>query len=341
MTSNIKLSICIPTYNRADCLKEALDSLIHQSTNEVEIVISDNASKDNTEEIVNSYRSYFPNLTYYRAEKNQGAGANFLKVIELASGEFCWFLGSDDKIEENGIRTVLSKLKIHPEVSGCCVNINYYDKSLSKIITSKPFFKFTEDTYITDKEVMAEKLFHNLAYLSCVICKKNLWNAVVKETKAEKMLLPYQEIYVHLFVLSTMFLQIPRWLYISQACTGKRNDNDSFLNDLGHFERFKVEVLGWYGIVSQLFNKQDPLRRQILNKVISDFVFYIVLDLKINTDIPSQTIFKTCYPLYRSSLAFWTLLTPLAFIPSFALKMLRSFYRKAVKPFRNKSTIPT
>ena len=57
---NYELSICIPTYNRAEYLKEALDSIIKQindtNRDKVEICISDNASEDNTKELIENYR---------------------------------------------------------------------------------------------------------------------------------------------------------------------------------------------------------------------------------------------------------------------------------------------
>lgn len=107
---NIKLSICIPTYNRAAFLGEALESVIGQATDEVEIVVSDNASTDHTEALVRDYQSRFPRIRYHRNPENLGADRNFLKVVELAEGEYCWLLGSDDALAEGAISAVLPLL---------------------------------------------------------------------------------------------------------------------------------------------------------------------------------------------------------------------------------------
>ena len=107
---SIKLSICIPTYNRAAFLGEALDSVIRQATDEVEIVVSDNASTDHTEALVREYQARFPRIRYHRNPENLGADRNFLKVVELGQGEYCWLLGSDDALAEGAIAALLPLL---------------------------------------------------------------------------------------------------------------------------------------------------------------------------------------------------------------------------------------
>lgn len=84
------LSICIPTYNRANYLAKSLDSLIclpefHSS--EVEIVISDNASTDDTKQVVKTYSDKYKNIYYYRNDTNI-RDKNFPTVIKLANGIF-------------------------------------------------------------------------------------------------------------------------------------------------------------------------------------------------------------------------------------------------------------
>ena len=107
---SIRLSICIPTYNRAAFLGYALDSIIAQATDEVEIVVSDNASTDGTEALVRDYQSRFPRIRYHRNPENLGADRNFLKVVEIAQGEYGWLLGSDDALADGAIAAVLSRL---------------------------------------------------------------------------------------------------------------------------------------------------------------------------------------------------------------------------------------
>ena len=110
------LSICIPTYNRADYLKECLDSVVAQFDgreirDNVEVVISDNASSDNTCELAEEYCKKFNNIKYFRNNKNVGFDLNVINVVEKANGEYCWYMGDDDVIGGNNLRFVVDFLK--------------------------------------------------------------------------------------------------------------------------------------------------------------------------------------------------------------------------------------
>ena len=72
MQNKIQLSFCITTRNRADFIGEALDSIISQAGDNVEIVVVDGASTDNTTEVVGQYQKKFNNIVYRRLEKNGG-----------------------------------------------------------------------------------------------------------------------------------------------------------------------------------------------------------------------------------------------------------------------------
>ncbi len=66
-----QLSICIPTYNRKECLSQCLESIIKQSVfNDIEIIISDNASTDGTFDIIKEYCDKFSNISYFRNSEN-------------------------------------------------------------------------------------------------------------------------------------------------------------------------------------------------------------------------------------------------------------------------------
>lgn len=81
------LSICIPTYNRANHLKKTLDSIVLQKAfgEDVEIIISDNASTDETEQVASSYCKKYDNIMYYRNEQNV-RDKNYPIVLSRANG---------------------------------------------------------------------------------------------------------------------------------------------------------------------------------------------------------------------------------------------------------------
>lgn len=86
------LSICIPTYNRAEQLKQCLNSIVVQdlfvNTNKIEVVISDNCSTDNTFDIVKEFMDEYPQkIKYFKTEKNIGFD-NFEQVLKKGTGLF-------------------------------------------------------------------------------------------------------------------------------------------------------------------------------------------------------------------------------------------------------------
>lgn len=92
------LSIGMPVYNSEDCIGRAIESLLEQTYPNMEIVISDNCSTDRTKEICLSYAAADNRIRYHRNAIDIGKEPNFLRVLELATGEyFIWNCGDDDR----------------------------------------------------------------------------------------------------------------------------------------------------------------------------------------------------------------------------------------------------
>ncbi len=125
--NNTILSICIPTYNRAQYLKKTLTSIVSQFKNEdirrqVEIVISDNASEDNTREVVEEFKNRFENVKYFRNNKNLGFDRNLYNAIRKSEGLFCWTLNDDKILNSNALDYMLNILKSNQTIGFFCVN---------------------------------------------------------------------------------------------------------------------------------------------------------------------------------------------------------------------------
>ncbi len=107
------LSICVPTYNRAHLLKIMLQAALPQVkelSDLVELCISDNASPDNTAEVVEQARKLGP-LNYARNASNLGGTFNFVSVAtRLARGEYVWLIGDDDLLNKDAVARVVGTL---------------------------------------------------------------------------------------------------------------------------------------------------------------------------------------------------------------------------------------
>jgi abequosyltransferase len=119
--SGVLLSVCIPTYNRAEFLRQALASILAQTdgtvADELEIVVSDNASSDDTDQVVAQLRKNTSlKINYFRNERNVGFDRNCLTAVERASGRYCWLLGDDDLLAAGALATLLQTIKANPAV---------------------------------------------------------------------------------------------------------------------------------------------------------------------------------------------------------------------------------
>lgn len=104
------LTIAIPTYNRALCLRELLPALSEELRDEprVELIISDNASPDETPSVVQDFVKRGLRVRYIRNDQNIGPDANFLQCFELASGKYFWLFSDDDLIVPGGVAKILT-----------------------------------------------------------------------------------------------------------------------------------------------------------------------------------------------------------------------------------------
>ncbi len=109
------VSICIPTYNRADMVGDAIRSALSQTYPALEVVVVDNASTDRTAEVVASLAD--PRLRFERNDRNLGLFGNFNRCIELARGTLVHILHSDDTIPPGFTRACVDLILAHPEVA--------------------------------------------------------------------------------------------------------------------------------------------------------------------------------------------------------------------------------
>ena len=108
------VSICIPTYNRAHMVNRAIESALSQTYPNIEIIVVDDGSTDNTDDLVFSYQD--SRVTYVKNFKNLGQFRTFNRCIELAKGKYIHILHSDDYIDSEFTRICVDFLEDNPNV---------------------------------------------------------------------------------------------------------------------------------------------------------------------------------------------------------------------------------
>lgn len=107
--STATVTVCIPTYNRADLLRSTIGSVLAQSFEDYVLVVADNASEDDTEAVVRSFDD--PRVRYLRHEANIGPTANFNACLRAADSEFVMLLCDDDLLQPGFLETAVADLR--------------------------------------------------------------------------------------------------------------------------------------------------------------------------------------------------------------------------------------
>lgn len=256
------LSICIPTYNRCNYLEDTLKSIIVQLTPEVEIVISDNASTDQTELIVGEFSKKYKDIIYSRAEKNNGPDANFLRVVSLGRGEYCWLLSDDDTIMPGGIATILQAIKDQCDIY--TFNETTCDNKMKPIIKRRRLI-FPDGRLEYNFSVPTDlQLFFQrsdpvggipFGLISVLVFRKAIWDAIVVPDFI------MGTAYVHVYILFAGKERGTRLKFIPKSLIMNRL-NDSYIST-DPIRSFWITANGYQLLADCLFSSEpDVLSRK-------------------------------------------------------------------------------
>jgi glycosyltransferase involved in cell wall biosynthesis len=130
----VLISVLVPTYNRAPYLYYTLKSCANQEFQDVEFVICDDASSDNTHEVVNSFVNADTRFSYHRSSANRGMLENFEAGLDLLRGDYVIALGSDDILMPNSLQIIQKRIE-HDNIQ------------LMTWVTAAYFYQGTKDAY--------------------------------------------------------------------------------------------------------------------------------------------------------------------------------------------------
>ena len=96
----VKVSVIVPVYNTEKYLRRCLDSLVNQTLDEIEIIVINDCSTDNSKEIIKEYKNKYKNIVLIDNKVNKGIGYNRNMGIKKAKGKYISFVDSDDWVNE-------------------------------------------------------------------------------------------------------------------------------------------------------------------------------------------------------------------------------------------------
>jgi len=228
------LSICIATYNRAEYIGKTLESIIPQITDEVEIVIVDGASTDDTSSVVKSYIEVCKQINYIRLPSKGGVDQDYCKAVELAKGEYCWLLPDDDLLKPDAISTVLNE--VPKGYSLIVVNAQIMNRDFSKVMENKCLLIDTNEVYLeSEMEPLFNRVVSYIHFIGCTVINRDLWMQREKERY-------FGTEFIHVGVIFQAPLPAPA-LVIAQPYITYRNGNVQWIQRAFEIWMFKWPTL--------------------------------------------------------------------------------------------------
>ena len=175
---NCLLSIAIPTWNRDKFLDESLKALISQITElkvDIEIVISDNASTDSTQNLIQQLMEQYSFIRYYRNSENLGLDKNVGLAVERATGKYVWLFGDDDLPAPQAVAQIYQKLREYKDKNLALLFINrsLHNSDFTTILKDRKISQ-DSDIYCANGRELFDLVNEELLTASCLVLKKEL-----------------------------------------------------------------------------------------------------------------------------------------------------------------------
>ena len=267
--SQVKLSICMPTYNFGAFIAETLDSIVPQLVPGVEIVILDGGSTDNTSEAVRPFLESGLPISYLRQDARGGIDRDMARTVELARGEYCWLFSSDDIMKPEAIARVLGEIESGFDIYVCGLTLCDRDMNvLAEHRVSRASWGATFDLQdAADRQryfELAETTTALFSFMGSIILRRRRW---LEHGLDEGYV---GSCWAHVVRILRMIPSGLKLKYLGESLLMKRGGNDSFMNK-GLVHRYSIAIDGYHRIAKDVFGEDAPESRHLRRVIVNEF----------------------------------------------------------------------
>ncbi|MDD4913016.1 MAG: glycosyltransferase family 2 protein [Sideroxydans sp.] len=320
MSANVKISIGIPTYNGEKYLAQSIESVLTQLSEDpvqqIEILISDNASTDGTGAIAKRYVEKFPHIVRYTCNsQNIGYDRNVDNLFRVANGEYLWLLGDDDMLMPGALQKIFSEIARYGDIAVFCLPPSFLNVENEKKTWNR---QFVTDILCNDGNEFLQRSLWSTSAVSSLCIRRIDWNAESLDKYIGSQwihiggMLEIMRHPVRAFIFAdemvVVRVQNPRW-------SGHGNQLEIGLKHLAVFE--SIIKLGYDSRTFQFFRESrysDNLKS--------------ILFLKPSGIKSKMKIAKLMIHFFNAKPNFWMLHLPLLFVPNFITDGLISVVRR-------------
>ncbi len=329
--TSIILSVCIPTYNRAKTLEKTLSFNIQYKNDQIEFIVSNNGSADDTELIVQNIKD--SRIKYFNNKKNLGYDANIILCSKRAKGKYVLYLSDEDKLNAEGINWLIDLCKNNEDISFITGAVAHKDNG-----KLSPAYMFPDKSYNPGSKVLYELAFQN-NYLSGIVMRKDSLD--LEQAKRYEgfryiqQVLMIQAMKAGKTILTSKYLAITP--HVEQESRGFIRMNKSYCKNKSPFHPIsRISQLEDRVIITKdILNDRKEAQKMILNRLIyyagGTFLYALVTNPKdfIKDVLPEFYRFRS---IILSGVFWYGIMKRFIKYRSKLLKYLRIFVNILVNP---------
>lgn len=281
------ISVIVPVYNVADYLEECVISIINQTYKNLEIILVDDGSTDNSSKICDDFSKKDTRIKVIHKE-NGGIGKARNSGVELATGEYFAFIDSDDCIKETFIEELYKLLKeTDSDIAGCRFYRNVPNT------TDYVYPKESEDyNFITDSEGIMKRLYNDMGVF-CVV-----WNKLYKKDIIKKHPFTDVKIAEDAYIMREYMFEAKKIAWTSKALYMYRDRPGSIMTSKRNFSIEEQEQRMFWLEKHIAYYKENAMEE--LQALAEKVYLFNINEAWPNLDKEAKTYYKKkCFEKYR------------------------------------------
>lgn len=254
----------MPTYNYGRYIRTAIESIRSQAEDDLEVIVLDSGSTDDTRRVVEALAASWPAVRYVRRDSRGGIDRDLASSVELARGDYCWLLSADDALQKGALRRMVGELDGGCDIVLC--NRVWCDASLNPVRTESWLSNGGADRVVDlaqEREVGryladARSLGALFSFMSSIVFRREAWI----RARADASLVGTH--YAHVQRLFAIGRQGGRLKYLAEPLVLCRGGADSFRAG-GLAARLLIDLRGYSKLADELFRHSDASKLAFLS----------------------------------------------------------------------------
>lgn len=317
------VSIGLPTYNSSNTISKVLDNIINQTYKNIEIIISDNNSQDETIKIIQNYALKDTRIKIYKSKKNYGVIFNFNKVFLESSGKYFSWFGADDIRDNDFISACVKKLEEDNSYVLCQsitkLQINENNDYVSE--NSLDSFKNKNTIYETYEETI--KNFPATAFYGLIRSES------IKKTNLFQKVMSSDLVFIQELSMYGKFVQVNKFLFTYKSRERWNTIDENYLVFFGKNKKpfFYIPFLYIF-----IFNLKNIIFSQISHY--KKFYLIFILSFNLIKYIYKKSFIKIYFSFFRLNKKKSIINIYINFFHNPNVKIINqeSYYEKIIKP---------